>query len=267
MFNWMLSTTLALISACSVFLVLMTALYTIQIFWYHMMGRKKHGKIFFYASALCGTSCHEISHAIICPFFGHRIKEIVLFSPDGRGTLGYVLHSYNSLSIYQIIGNFFIGIAPAFGGCAIIALATYTILPTGKDVLDVLYGQYGGLSNVLLYVSKRIILSLIESAETAPLNFILWFYITASVSLFLSPSPADIKGGVVGFVFFLMVTFIVKAICDYYQFPIFPLVESYVTAISLLLIISIITSLFVVIVSFLIPAVFGFFYSLKNQVA
>ena len=52
-----------------------------------------------------------------------------LFDPDPEtGTLGYVQHTYESSSLYQMAGNFFIGIGPILLGSALIYLFLYLLL-------------------------------------------------------------------------------------------------------------------------------------------
>ena len=73
--------------------------------------------IFLYGFAWLGTSVHELSHAFFALIFGHKITEIELFKPNSDGeSLGHVSHSYNKKSIYQKIGNFFIGTSPLLSG-------------------------------------------------------------------------------------------------------------------------------------------------------
>ena len=51
-------------------------------------------------TAWLGTPVHEYSHAILAFLFGHKINDVVLFSPDGNtGELGHVAHSYNKKNI------------------------------------------------------------------------------------------------------------------------------------------------------------------------
>lgn len=83
-----------------------------------------------YATAWLGTPIHELSHAALCLLFGHRVTGIQLFQrSDAHGTIGYVSHAYNPDSLYQRIGNFFIGTAPLFGGSLAILLFGRVLLP------------------------------------------------------------------------------------------------------------------------------------------
>jgi hypothetical protein len=81
-----------------------------------------------------GVTFHELSHLITAVIFRHKINEVRLFRPmQGKidGTLGYVNHSWNSRSLYQKIGNFFIGTAPMFFGAGLLFIVLRVAYPSG----------------------------------------------------------------------------------------------------------------------------------------
>ena len=83
-----------------------------------------------YATGFIGTPVHELSHALMCVVFMNRITEIKLFQIDEEsGTLGYVRHSYNPRNLYQLAGNYFIGVAPIIMGAVILYFAMRFLLP------------------------------------------------------------------------------------------------------------------------------------------
>lgn len=101
-------------------------------FFYSRVGN--NSMAVYYATGFIGTPIHELSHALMCVIFGHKITEIKLFQIDSAdGTLGYVKHSYNPRNVYQRIGNFFIGIAPVFVGFIILTALFYAFLPKSFD--------------------------------------------------------------------------------------------------------------------------------------
>ena len=70
-----------------------------------------------------GIIVHELGHAFFCVVFGHRIMRMNLFRPGSHdGTLGYVEHAFDPGSLYQRVGNFFIGTGPIWFGTIIIYL-------------------------------------------------------------------------------------------------------------------------------------------------
>src|SRR3989338_501064 len=90
-------------------------------------------------TAWFGTPLHEFGHIIFAKIFRHRVEEISLFRPNKTtGTLGHVSHSYNPKSLYQQIGNFFIGGAPMiFGVLFNRTLRFLSIRPRSeKEILD-----------------------------------------------------------------------------------------------------------------------------------
>ena len=149
-----------------------------------------------------GTPIHELSHALMCIIFGHRILEMKLYEPGNpNGTLGYVNHAYNPKNIYHIIGNFFIGIAPILGGSGVLLLLMNWLVPSvsvafssvasGFDVTN--FGGYFGVFGGVL------------GAIFSPANFgnaRWWVFIVLAlmVASHMELSGADLKGGYMGLV-------------------------------------------------------------------
>ena len=71
-----------------------------------------------------GIIIHELSHLVLALIFRHGIQSVRLLKrphlhPENETAddlaLGYVNHTWNRHSLYQVIGNLFIGVAPIFG--------------------------------------------------------------------------------------------------------------------------------------------------------
>lgn len=161
-----------------------------------------------------GVPIHELSHAIFAVLFGHKITKIKLLQkPDENGIMGYVQHGYNQNSIYQQIGNFFIGIAPIFGGVfSIIALMKFIIPRAYNSFINILFGTLHvtvinrstveGIINSYLGLVK-VIFSL-KNFENP--YFYIFLFLSICISSHISLSSADIKGASRGlWVIFIMI--------------------------------------------------------------
>lgn len=196
----------------SLFGMLMIVLYVLQRSVFLLSSNMLFGRAI-YISAWIGTPVHELSHALFCLLFGHKIQRIVLFNPDKQGMLGYVTHSYSNRNLWQVLGNFFIGIAPLLGGLFSLYLLTYFILPEGQHLLNLLRSSVFNngftieVTEVALLLKK--LLELITLSFTqSPWHTLLWGYCCAAISLHLSPSKEDLKGTWVGFLLFLVIIFL-----------------------------------------------------------
>jgi hypothetical protein len=154
-----------------------------------------------------GTPIHELGHAAMCVLFRHRIRRIVLFEPDpASGRLGYVAHTYDSKSPYQMIGNFFIGTAPLAGG----ALALYGLLwlfepeaarraaDAGRIAPAVAGGNLVAAAKGLACVTIDVLASVVTIEHMTALPFWLFLYLVLCIGSHLAPSPADYRGAWVG---------------------------------------------------------------------
>ena len=91
-----------------------------------LLGRK----VYIYVLGWIGTPLHEVGHALMCLLFNHRISAMKVFGQDKiTGALGYVKHSWNKMSVYQRVGNFFIAIGPLIMGGVIISILAIFICP------------------------------------------------------------------------------------------------------------------------------------------
>lgn len=102
-----------------------------------------------YITSFIGTPVHEFGHYIMCKIFLHKIVEVKWFIPSAvkqGGVLGYVKHG-RSNSIYQRIGDFFIGIGPLIvGSIIVISLSRYLLPDTFNEILAISICSHMSLS-------------------------------------------------------------------------------------------------------------------------
>lgn len=150
-----------------------------------------------------GTPIHELSHAVLCLAFRHRIQRVAFFEPDAAsGRLGYVSHSFDSKSVYQVVGNFFIGVAPFVGG----ALALFGLLwlfepAAAREALnaDGIAGTAasGNLVEAAVQIARHawdVLARVLSLDRLATLPFWAFLYLVLCIGSHLAPSPADYKG-------------------------------------------------------------------------
>jgi len=165
-----------------------------------------------------GTIVHETGHALFCVIFGHHITQIKFFELEPQEQLlGFVAHTYNSKSPYQVIGRLFISIGPILFGTVVIALAGWLLL--GNALRDTLYQGPLGVTmfnspEMLFAALKNILFSLwafITYLLSAALPFwriALFLYVTLSIGSAMALSPLDIQGAKQGFKYLVIALFI-----------------------------------------------------------
>ena len=154
-----------------------------------------------------GVPYHELSHLITAVIFRHKIREVQLFRPvQGRadGTLGYVDHSWNSKSIYQRIGNFFIGTAPMFFGAGLM----FIVLRIAYPSVFVNVAEISEIPGSLVFAFRNMFM---------PENlFTVWTLIVLLITVFICPymdmSWEDIKGSTSGAIALIIVAIILSFI-------------------------------------------------------
>ncbi len=141
-----------------------------------------------------GVMIHELSHAAFCVIFRHRIVEMQLFSPEADGTLGYVEHTYNPRNLYHRIGNFFIGTGPVWGGCVMLAVISWLLLPAamrqGNSFGECFSAFFSGLFTWQFWVAWR---------------SWLWIYLAISIASHITLSPPDLEGAQDGLLMIILI--------------------------------------------------------------
>ncbi|MGH4050240.1 MAG: hypothetical protein ACREVX_02630 [Clostridium sp.] len=213
-------------------------------------------------TAIIGVPIHEISHAAICILFGHKIKKIVLVQKrDENGVLGYVNHAYNPNSIYQQTGNFFIGIAPIFGGISVIIALMHIIIPQT-------YSQFINISmnNLLITKINAVaikgilnsyvdLIHIIFSADNFDNPyFILFLFLAICISSHISLSSADIKGASKG-LFIIFIIILVLNVLGLSRFVMAQSILKYNIVLIGFLIVSLIFSIITYVISLLLSLI------------
>ena len=184
--------------------------------FYRNFGRR--GRAVCYVTGFFGTPVHELSHALMCVIFGHRILEVKLFQvSDTDGTLGYVAHTFNRRNIYQRVGNFFIGIAPIVVITAILYLIAWLLLPAMTGEFFAAVGNVDlseGFVSVMVCLFSAIGVFFSYAAQWQWWVFLL---IGMLLSLHMTLSGADIKGAIDGLLFVavaLLLADIIMGLCS-----------------------------------------------------
>jgi hypothetical protein len=166
-----------------------------------------------------GTIIHELGHALFCLIFRHKITAMKLFDHDPEtGTLVYVQHTYESSNIYQLAGNFFIGIGPILLGIALIYLLLYLLLQLNpfKFALNIslptthIY-SWDVLSRILQTIwtsSSQLIAGIFSWHNLSTWQFYVLIYLTFTIGSSIILSPSDIKGALKGLIVILILLFI-----------------------------------------------------------
>ncbi|MBN1145695.1 MAG: M50 family metallopeptidase [Anaerolineales bacterium] len=165
-----------------------------------------------------GTVVHELGHALFAWIFGHKVIDIELFNPDPySGSLGSVSHLYNRRNIFQVIGNFFVGIGPILLGSLVIFLASrfligpHLFLPFSELSLDT--STLSAFDSLLAFVEEVFNNALqVFSVLLNPDNYngwqlIVFLYITLAVGAHLKLSLQDLQSAWIGFIALLGLVF------------------------------------------------------------
>ncbi|MEK7623699.1 MAG: hypothetical protein AAB408_03465 [Patescibacteria group bacterium] len=163
-------------------------------------------------TAWLGTPIHEVGHMVFAKLFRHRIERVALFQPNEEtGDLGSVGHSFAKYSLYQRIGNFFIGAAPLIFGSLFLVLLLYFLLPNGREVFTPLSHQPNSLLEA--FTSFRGTLTHLFSVENLRAwNFWVFLYVSFCIASHMAPSQPDRKNMWGGFFWLVLILLVVNSI-------------------------------------------------------
>lgn len=226
-------------------------------------------------SGFVGTPVHELSHAMMCILFGHRITGMKVYNLKKRSKmLGYVEHSYNKRNVYHLIGNFFIGIAPIVVGGLAVTLCVRLLTP---KLYSVMMSEFSALTaangNEILTTALKSVSSVFSSFFKLS-NFTDWRWwlclvLAFAVSIHMEISRSDIKGGLKG----LLVIAVLLVLTDVVLALLFPQALATVTSafvraglyIGMILVIPTFFAVLVLLVSMLVTFVRTLCESIANS--
>lgn len=163
-------------------------------------------------TAWLGTPIHELGHVLFAKIFRHKIARFSLFQPNkATGGLGHVEHSFNKYSLWQRLGNFFIGAAPMIFGSMILVAMLYFLLPNGKDVFVPLAKTQTSLANIASAL-KQTLANLFALENLKSWSFWLFLYLSFCVSAHIAPSQDDRRGMWRGFFWIVLILIIANII-------------------------------------------------------
>ncbi|WP_449036008.1 hypothetical protein [Peptostreptococcus stomatis] len=176
-------------------------------------------------TGLIGTVVHEFSHMLFCLIFRHEIVEFSLFRPYKSrfdGVMGYVNHSCDRSSPYQMVGNFFIGIAPIIVGTGCMILFMSILLPEEfKAAYQTFNQNMAYMSNInsigdSLNIYINIVIAIIHNlnpfiGHSWP-RYIVFIYIMYSITSHMDLSKEDIINSRAGLLVFIILTYLINLI-------------------------------------------------------
>lgn len=219
---------------------------------YRLMG----SRIFLGVFGWLGTAVHELGHAFFALLFFHKITEMKLFSRDAKnGTLGYVTHTWNSSNLYQIIGNFFIGIGPILMGSVMLFFITYLLFFTSTSSITLIpitgdsFSGFASLKNTLRDIWQGFtsyISFIFNGIDTSWWKIVLFLYLIFSIGSSITLSMADIKGALKGFLILVLLLILFNSLTLWigdFAVVSFRYISSFFSAFYFLLILSILLNL------------------------
>ncbi len=173
--------------------------FALIVHWLEITMQRRLAERFGWKSVLwtgwLGTPIHELSHALMCVIFRHKIVDIALFEPDQEsGRLGYVRHASVRGNWFQELGNVFIGIAPLIGGSIALTILLWLFYPDAAAATlpdqDPTAGLVGQTYAIIVAVCSEIL----APSNFLTLRFWAFMYLVLCVGAHMAPSGSDYEG-------------------------------------------------------------------------
>ncbi len=186
----------------------------------HGVGRK-----IVLATGIIGTPVHELSHALMCLLFGHKIVEMKLWIPGAPdGALGYVSHTWNKKNPYQVFGKLFIGIGPILGGMGVLTLIMWLCFPVALETYmesarafaeNTDLGIWEGIKLFLdgLRLFPDMVREAMVDTDVAWWVRLLGVIVLFCVSLHVELSPPDIKSSLTALPIYGLLVLLLTLVC------------------------------------------------------
>lgn len=163
-------------------------------------------------TAWFGTPIHEIGHVVFAKLFRHKVTYVGLFEPNAStGGLGHVDHEFRPYSLYQRVGNFFIGAAPMIFGSIVLVCMLYIFVPNAKDIFaSIFHEQY--TIPIILVSTWKFVTGLFALSNLQTSIFYAFLYLSFCVAAHIAPSGQDLKNMWGGFVWMIVFLIMLNAI-------------------------------------------------------
>ena len=172
------------------------AIHTLEFFIQRRLSRR-FGWNSVLVTGWLGTPIHELSHALMCYTFRHKIDEMALFKPDEQsGRLGYVRHSYQKGNRVQELGNLFIGIAPLMGGTLVLTVLLFLFYPdfAGKMFRGEMIAEETSWVGQFVEIGKATLWQFSSFENLGTVRFWVFLYLVLCVASHMAPSRSDYEG-------------------------------------------------------------------------
>lgn len=229
-------------------------------------GMFRNSHIICYATGLIGTPVHELSHALFCIVFAHKVTKIKLFQIDPEsGVLGYVEHAYRRRNLYERVGDYFIGIAPIIGNLLCIFLFMWLLLPQMPDAIFETVNQFvlaggeglGRVGDGAIMVLN--VFAIVFKGITEGFPWWIFMLLAFCLALHMNLSGQDIKLSLPGCALFVGVLVAVNLILGFALFDIYKRFALFMTTactyVIVVLVMSLLFSLIVLLIGLAVKGV------------